>query len=249
MFGGISGPPTTIQDGLYKLDLTLPQPYFWQRAQYPNEPVGRFGHDCQQWNTGGIPFLGIDATTPVATVFAGQSNDDNLNDFYVLTYPASGSPAWRQIRPSVYFPQPRSSHVMEGMDMSVLVFGGQDALGNVLNDLWIGQFTPSADGITLATMVWITPSITSSQSPLARMSASGSFALGQLWLFGGSGAYQEGTFPIFSDLWSYDILSSGWRYIDVGPTASRPLGRYGHAMENFVLFFVTFFECSNPYNS
>jgi N-acetylneuraminic acid mutarotase len=114
------------------------------------------------------------------------------------------------------------------------VFGGTDANGNALNDLWkfspvTGQWTwMSGSNTPGAAGVYGTEgSADPANVPGARFTATSWVdAAGSLWLFGGIGFDGAGGFSVLNDLWKYDPASNQWTWMS-GSIAANANGTYG----------------------
>ena len=114
------------------------------------------------------------------------------------------------------------------------LFGGLDAVGNQLNDLW--TFSPTSGQWT-----WVSGSNTTDAGgvsgtqgtaaaanvPGARFSAvSWTDAAGSLWLFGGLGFDSAANYSVLNDLWRYSPASGQWTWMS-GSNLADANGTYG----------------------
>lgn len=79
-------------------------------------------------------------------LFGGCGAHGALNDVHVLWLSAGEPPHWQSLpMPLCHAPRPRSWHGAASLsDRRLLVFGGCDAVGRMLNDTWILHLHPTA---------------------------------------------------------------------------------------------------------
>ena len=82
---------------------------------------------------------------------------------------------WRQLRASTPFPTPRAFHVAVFLNGQMWIYGGQDAYGSVLSDLWSAAF--GDDG---ASLTWTPVVDKSTTRPAGRSMHGAVVALGQV---------------------------------------------------------------------
>ncbi len=114
------------------------------------------------------------------------------------------------------------------------LFGGSDANGNALNDLW--QYNPNSgewtwvsgsSGINAAGVIGTQGIAAAANTPGARTEATAWHdGAGNLWLFGGLGYNSNGVYSYLNDLWRFDPTSGQWAWIG-GSNVGNAAGVYG----------------------
>lgn len=116
------------------------------------------------------------------------------------------------------------------------LFGGeaQFATGGDYNDLW--RYTPATGN-----WAWMKGSMTRDPHGVygalgvstetntpggRRLAAAWTDRHGKLWLFGGGGFAESGSFAYLNDLWKYDPVTGDWTWIK-GASTGNPVGVYG----------------------
>jgi N-acetylneuraminic acid mutarotase len=201
------------------------------RTQVNNElwayrPAGDAGAWVQLSPTGGLPTARRlhsavwDATAAQMLVFGGR--DATLVTFNELwAYrPAGDTGAWVTLSPTGPIPAARYEHtaVWDAANAQMLVFGGRDAVGTLLNDLW--AYRPAGD---TGTWVQLSPGGT---LPPARGAHSGVWdaANGQMLVFGGADSSSS-----LNDLWAYRPAGNAGTWVALSPTGAPPTARTNHA--------------------
>jgi hypothetical protein len=110
--------------------------------------------------------------------------------------------AWNAIS-TVTAPPPRVNLAMATLGNTVVVFGGQDALGNSLGDTW------TWDGQT-----WTQAPLSNGVTPTARSSGAMATLSGKAYLLGGFNAQQG----LPNDTWAWD--GTNWTPVSAGGTGS-----------------------------
>lgn len=135
----------------------------------------------------------------------------------LLVQPLAAQGVW-ELDPEETSPTPREKHTLTQISQKIYCFGGKDASGTALNDLWAYNF---------ATQSWsqLTPTGT---PPPARHSHQAVELNGQLLILFGKGA--AGT--ALNDIWRYDPTTNAW---DQRPSTGSPLpdGRYDFSAAKF----------------
>jgi hypothetical protein len=179
----------------------------WERmATTGNAPSPRAGASIGLGtNSNGDPYM----NTLIVT--HGYSDSGYFDDTFILNLSKN---TWENVTPAIR-PSKRIGQC-GGFDSAkgkMMLFGGQDIKGNLLDDLWL--FDP-------ARREW-TEIKPNGAKPSARSGAAmASDYNGKLWLFGGktaSGASNE--------LWTFDTTANRWTLI---ATKNGPSARYGHKM-------------------
>ena len=172
----------------------------WQNLSPSNQPSAR--HSAS---------LSYDNSISSAVLFGGVNSDNNaLQDTWVYE-PLKNT--WTQRFPSP-LPSPRFGHKMVNIGSGTfLLFGGQDAQGNVYNDTWI---------YNCRTNSWAQKNFSVKPSSRSYQGMCFSASNNKVYMFGGINNPQ-----LLNDFWSYNVAADSWSQIN---TAGIPAARYGAGM-------------------
>ncbi len=153
-------------------------------------------------------------TTQSSVVMFGGTNPGAISDTYLMQFEAGpteilaqiGSASTTGARIAEIFPSARTLHAMALFRSTIVLFGGQDATGTFLKDVWIGYVLPAENptsGSDMSKFSWISPNmIVTSGAPGARTQSAMVSSTGVLWLFGGFGAGPDGVKGALGDFWN-----------------------------------------------
>ena len=213
--GGCAGDCTTALDDTWLL-LDVSGTPRWEPL--PQATLARFGHAAA-----------YDAERDRLIVFGGSTGVGDLQDTWLLSGSASGTPQWQPVAASGPSPRQGAAAAYDVAGNRLLVFGGRNAEDLVLDDTWV---LDNANGLGGAP-VW-RPITTAEPRPGARWGASAAFepASGRLLLFGGSGrGYEDGENVVANDAWLLlDVDGTGTpRWIRLAAQGLMPPRRVGAA--------------------
>ncbi len=191
-----SGPPPLLQTGSGDT---------WTETNTERNPTTtptkRYGHAMATISSGYVLLFGG---------FGGIGSGIYLNDTWLFNT-ATGT--WGKITGSPSTPTARYYHAMAATSSGdVLLFGGQNVSGSLLNDTWL---------FNTATKSW-TEVTGLTRTPTARYQHAIAATSSGVLLFGG----YRGSSPL-NDTWFFNTSTKSWSQVSTSPT---PPARYYHAM-------------------
>jgi len=176
-------------------------------------PVGRVHHSFASDQ--------MDSATEFVYLFGGQDGQNmSLDDFWRLN---ASSLTWDLIEVPSQRPESRYGHASVVLRDHIFIFGGKNAAGSDLNDLWI--FTTD--------MNWTNLERNTTSWPPGRRFHSMSMTNGKIAMFGGI----QGDSHVLDDFWLYDLDQTTWMMVNA---VTRPSARYNHFMTSIASSLILF---------
>eukprot|EP00736_Rhodelphis_marinus_P001105 Rmarinus@m.843 len=130
-------------------------------------------------------------------LFGGGRVDQMYDDLFFFSW---ASDSWRTIVSSGPSPSARRAGVLASVRDMVVVYGGVDALGNILSDMFVLDTTSG---------VW-SEAPSGVETPVARRDFASCPGVDGFLIFGGYSPFEENAF--FDDLWEYSVTGKKWTH-------------------------------------